>query len=84
MQIIKEERCIEMGKYMLDHNATIAQVSKYFRVPTSTVYDNVTRHLYLIDTILARKVEEVLAFNKQQRAKRGGNAFAKKVQEQKQ
>ncbi len=84
MQVIKEERCIEMAMYMLDHNATIAETAEHFKRATSTVYANVTRHLYTIDVILAKKVEKVLADNKQQRYKRGGEAFAMKMREQNQ
>ena len=83
MRVIPEARCIEEAEYLVAHNATIEEVSRFFGVSTSTVYANVTRHLYQIDTILAKKVETVLSYNKQQRAKRGGNAFAKKMQEQK-
>lgn len=77
-QIEKEERVISMAWYIIENQATIRETAKKFGIPKSTVYNDVTKWLYNIDTYLYKEVRKVLDINKKERASRGGQALARK------
>lgn len=72
------ERAKEVAAYIVITRATIRQTAKMFKVSKSTVHKDVTERLWNIDKDLYEKVREVLDFNMDQRAIRGGMATKKK------
>ena len=72
------ERAKEVAAYIVITRATIRQTAKMFKVSKSTVHKDVTERLWNIDKDLYEKVREVLDFNMDQRAIRGGLATKKK------
>ena len=72
------ERCVMLGKYLVEHKATVRAVAKEFCISKSTVHKDVTQHLKKIDGELHDKVKYVLGVNKSERHIRGGEATRKK------
>lgn len=75
-----EERAIEIGKYIVDKNATVRQAAKCFGVSKSTVHKDCTERLMEIDPALAGEARKVLDVNKSERHIRGGLATKEKYQ----
>ena len=73
-----EERAIEIGQYIVKHNATVRQAAKHFGVSKSTVHKDVTDRLMEINTSLAKEARKVLDINKSERHIRGGYATKEK------
>ena len=73
-----EERAITIANYIIDHNATVRQTAKAFRVSKSTVHKDVTDRLVQINPALARQARSVLDVNKSERHNRGGLATREK------
>ena len=73
-----EARCIEIGKYIVETDATVRQAASVFGISKSTVHTDVTKRLYSVDRDLYDKVRKVLENNKAQRHIRGGNATKEK------
>lgn len=72
------ERAKEVAVYIVVTRATIRQTAKMFKISKSTVHKDVTERLWNIDKDLYEKVREVLNFNMDQRAIRGGMATKRK------
>ncbi len=73
-----EERCVELGKYILENKATVRAAAKKFGISKSTVHKDVTVRLMEYDRILCLQVKEILNVNKSQRHIRGGLATKEK------
>ena len=73
-----EARCIEIGNYIVETDATVRQAASVFGISKSTVHTDVTKRLYSVDRDLFDKVRKVLENNKAQRHIRGGNATKEK------
>ncbi len=73
-----EERVLELGKYILEHNATVRQTAKKFHVSKSTVHKDVSERLLKLNRELAEEVHSVLLENKAERHIRGGMATREK------
>ena len=73
-----DERCVELGRYIVEQNATVRQAAKKFGVSKSTVHKDVTDRLRQCDLTLYRAVKQVLDENKSQRHLRGGMATKEK------
>lgn len=69
-----EERSVDIGNYIVAHNATVRQTASRFGISKSTVHKDVTVCLGEIDPALAFKVRSVLNVNKSERHIRGGLA----------
>jgi len=67
-------RSREIGKYIVEHNATVRQTAKEFGISKSTVHKDVTERLCKEDSELYFKVQEVLKRNYLERSIRGGMA----------
>ena len=72
------DRCIILGTYMIEHNATVRQTAQKFGISKSTVHKDVTETLKHLNPSLHVKVRSVLEINKQERHLRGGEATRRK------
>ena len=72
------ERSVILGKYLVEHRATVRAVATRFNVSKSTVHKDVTQILKKVDIDLYDAVKEVLEVNKRERHLRGGEATKKK------
>lgn len=73
-----EERAVELGEYIIEHNATVRAAAKKFHISKSTVHKDVTERLYKSNPQLYAKVKKVLEKNKRERHIRGGLATRRK------
>lgn len=73
-----EKRCIDLGHYIVETRATVRQAAIVFGISKSTVHNDVTKKLAVINPLLCSEVKEVLEDNKAQRHIRGGMATKKK------
>ena len=72
------ERCVILGEYLLEHNATVRTAAQVFGISKSTVHKDVTQGLRGVNHALYLQVRELLLKNKQERHLRGGEATKKK------
>lgn len=68
------ERCIVLGEYLIEHQATVRSAAQYFGVSKSTVHKDVTHTLKSVNQALFCEVQKLLYKNKQERHLRGGEA----------
>lgn len=73
-----EKRCIDLGHYIVETNATVRQAAAVFGISKSTVHNDVTKRLSVINPLLCSEVKEVLEKNKAERHIRGGMATKEK------
>lgn len=78
MNTFVEKRCIELGEYIIENNATVRQAGEHFGISKSTVHIDVTKRLVQISPSMAYLVDNVLQNNKALRHIRGGNATKEK------
>lgn len=76
-----QERCIILGTYIVENNATVRSTAKKFGISKSTVHQDITVKLATINRRLHDEVKQVLDRNKQERHIRGGEATRKKYEE---
>ena len=77
----KEERCVILGEYIVENNATVRSTAKQFGISKSTVHQDITVKLEKVNKPLYEKVKAVLDKNKQERHIRGGEATKRKYKE---
>ena len=77
----KQERCVSLGRYIVDNGATVRSAAKVFGISKSTVHQDITSRLEKVNPALQKQVKEVLEKNKQERHIRGGLATKKKYSE---
>lgn len=65
----------EEAQYMLEHKATVRQTGKVFGRAKSTIHHDMREKLPYINRGLAEEVSELLHFNLEDRARRGGMAL---------
>ena len=73
-----EKRCIDLGHYIVETGATVRQTAAVFGISKSTVHNDVTKRLSVINPLLCSEVKAVLEENKAERHIRGGLATRKK------
>ena len=78
-----EKRCIDLGHYIVETGATVRQAAAVFGISKSTVHNDVTKRLSVINPLLCSEVKAVLEENKAERHIRGGLATRKKYIEMK-
>ena len=78
MKGVVEERAVELGEYILEHNTTVRAAAKKFHVSKSTVHKDVSDRLKSVNPWLYGQVRQVLDVNKAQRHIRGGLATREK------
>ena len=69
-----KERCVVLGEYLLENQATVRAVAHTFGVSKSTVHKDVTHTLKTVNKGLYLEVQDLLQKNKQERHLRGGEA----------
>ena len=75
------ERCVILGEYLIEHQATVRSAAQVFGVSKSTVHKDVTEALKSVNKGLWQEVQSVLSKNKQERHLRGGEATKQKYLE---
>ena len=73
-----KERCVILGRYLVENRSTVRAVANEFGISKSTVHKDVTQILKWVDVDLYCKVKEVLDVNKRERHLRGGEATRQK------
>ena len=73
-----EQRAVQLGRYISEHNTTVRAAAAVFGCSKSTVHKDVSVRLRLLDPGLFAQVRTVLARNKAERHLRGGAATRKK------
>lgn len=76
-----QERCVTLGHYIVENNATVRAAAKQFGISKSTVHQDITARLAQVNRQLHDEVKAVLDKNKQERHLRGGQATRKKYEE---
>ena len=77
----KQERCVSLGRYIVDNGATVRSAAKVFGISKSTVHQDVTSRLEKVDPVLSKNVMDVMEKHKQERHIKGGLATKKKYSE---
>ena len=75
-----DERDKELGRYIIEHKATVRQTAAVFKISKSTVHKDVSQRLETIDRTLFLKVKAVLETNLRERHIRGGLATKNKYE----
>ncbi len=68
------ERCVILGEYLLEKQATVRSAAAEFGISKSTVHKDVTQTLKSVNKALYLEVQTLLLKNKQERHLRGGEA----------
>lgn len=76
-----QERCVTLGHYIVENNATVRAAAKQFGISKSTVHQDITSKLAQVNPKLHDEVKAVLDRNKQERHIRGGQATKQKYAE---
>ena len=74
-------RCVVVGEYLVEHQATVRSAAAVYGVSKSTVHKDVTQTLRFVNKRLYADVQQVLLKNKQERHLRGGEATRIKYSE---
>lgn len=75
------QRCVRLGKLLLETGDTVRALATKTGYSKSTVHKDLTERLLLVNEPLAAEVKTILAYNKSIRHLRGGEATRKKWQE---
>lgn len=73
-----KERCIILGRFIIETNGTVRDAATHFGVSKSTVHKDITEKLKKANKGLYTEVKKILAKNKAERHIRGGMATKKK------
>lgn len=73
-----KERCVLLGLFIVENNATVRSAAKQFGISKSTVHKDVTQTLKTVNKSLYLDVKSVLEKNKEERHLRGGEATKNK------
>ena len=76
-----KDRCVILGLYIVENNATVRATATRFGISKSTVHKDVTEKLYIENRQLYRVVKNILEKNKSERHLRGGEATKRKYQQ---
>ena len=74
------DRCVRLGQYIAENNATVRETAAVFGISKSTVHKDVTDKLKRELPPLYREVSAVLRKNKEERHLRGGEATRRKYE----
>ncbi|MBR3894984.1 MAG: sporulation transcriptional regulator SpoIIID [Clostridia bacterium] len=75
------ERCVMLGEYLVENQATVRSAARVFGISKSTVHKDVTQILKNVNRSLYDDVQKLLNKNKQERHLRGGEATRLKYSE---
>lgn len=68
------QRVTDVALYMQKHRATVRQAARFFGLSKSSVHQDMTQRLPLIDEGLACCIRELMRYNKSVRHLRGGES----------
>lgn len=68
------ERAEVFAKYIIKNKATIRKTAKYFGVGKTTVHNEVSKRLKILNKRLFRKVQKILQKNFNEKHLRGGES----------
>ena len=68
------ERCVMLGEYLVENQATVRAAAQVFGISKSTVHKDITQNLKKINPSLYYEAKRVLDKNKEERHIRGGMA----------
>jgi putative DeoR family transcriptional regulator (stage III sporulation protein D) len=71
-------RVVEEAKYIIKSKSTIRSTAKVFGVSKSTIHNDITNRLPIINSEIAIQAKGVIDFNKSERHIRGGLATKEK------
>lgn len=74
-------RVLEEGKYILDNDKTVREMSGIFGISKSTIHKDLRERLFLIDKDMYSKVSNVLQYHMDIRHIRGGESTKRKFLE---
>ncbi len=75
------ERCVMLGEFLVENQATVRSAARVFGISKSTVHKDVTQVLKNVNKSLYEDVQKLLYKNKQERHLRGGEATRLKYSE---
>lgn len=75
------ERCVVLGEYLVEKQATVRSAAQVFGISKSTVHKDVTQNLKTVNKGLYNEVQQLLQKNKEERHLRGGEATRNKYLE---
>ena len=75
-----KDRCVILGLYIVENNATVRATATRFGISKSTVHKDVTQVLKNTNKSLYLDVKSVLEKNKEERHLRGGEATRRKYE----
>ncbi|MBR4407076.1 MAG: sporulation transcriptional regulator SpoIIID [Clostridia bacterium] len=78
MDFVKRQRAISLGRYILKTGKTVRQTAVVYGISKSTVHNDVSKKLPLIDPRLFEKVDRILQKNFKEKHLRGGEATKNK------
>ena len=78
MDFVKRQRAISLGRYILKTGKTVRQTAVFYGISKSTVHNDVSKKLPLIDPRLFKKVDRILQKNFKEKHLRGGEATKNK------
>ena len=70
----EKERCIRLGEYLVENNATVRATAAHFGISKSTVHKDLSERLPHIRKLLYEEAKKVMDRNKAERHIRGGKA----------
>ena len=76
-----KDRCVILGLYIVENNATVRATATRFGISKSTVHKDVTQVLKNTNKSLYLDVKSVLEKNKEERHLRGGEATKRKYED---
>ena len=79
-----DDRAIELGSYIIAHEATVRSAAQAFGISKSTVHKDISVRLPVLHSGLYAQVRDIIEKNKQERHIRGGLATKRKYELQKQ
>ena len=73
-----KERCVVLGLYIVENNATVRATASRFGISKSTVHKDLHERLIKIDKDLSEKVDKILKYHIDIRHIRGGESTKRK------
>ena len=74
----KNTRAVELGRYIAQSECTVRDAAKHFCIGKSTVHQDVTERLSIIEPELYERVRKILDYHLSVRHLRGGEATKQK------
>ena len=80
MDFFKKQRAVSLAKYILKTGKTVRQTAVVYGISKSTVHNDISKKLPLIDMRLFERVDKVMKKNFREKHIRGGEATKRKYE----